>query len=135
MPGGHVSQGVEDYGMHHWGEVITYVGGFVMPMIYGVVLLSLGGRLLRHYDVDVEIENESGYVVGFVMLILGYVTVLCCIYAQFCEYVSRIYSYNPKVNVTNQDTFVKRASIVDRQSHASVSEVELDDWNIETYPN
>merc|ERR1711991_1208639 len=124
-PGGHVSQGIENYGIHHWGEVVTYLGGFLMPMIYGVVLIHLGDRLFKSYGGDIDMEGESGYVVSIVMMLLGYSTVLCCICAQICEFVSRIFSYNPKTNVTNQDTFVQRASLVSRQSHVSVAEVEI----------
>ena len=127
-PGGHVSQGIEDYGMHHWGEVVTYFGGFLMPMIYGVVLIHLGDRLFNSYGGDMSFEN--GYVVSIVMLFFGYATVLCCLYAQFCEFLSRVFSYNPKTNVTNQDTFIQRASsFVNHQSNVSMGEVEIDEWN------
>ena len=128
-PGGHVPQSIEDYGMHHWGEVVTFVAGFIMPFIYGVALIYLGDRLLKSYSEDMLFENESGYYVSLVMLFLGYVTVLLCICSQFCEFVSRIYSYNPKTNVTNQDTFIKRASLVDRPSGVRVDAVEVNEWD------
>ena len=128
-PGGHVSQGVEDYGMHHWGEVITYIGGFVMPVTYGVVLIYLGDRLFESYGEDLNFEDESGYVVSVIMLFFGYATVLCCLSAQFCEFVSRRFRYNPKTNVTNQDTFIQRASSINHQSNLSEDEVEIDEWS------
>ena len=115
--------------MHHWGEVVTYVAGFIMPFIYGAALIYLGDRLLKSYSEDMLFENESGYYVSLVMLFLGYVTVLLCICSQFCEFVSRIYSYNPKTNVTNQDTFIKRASLVDRPSGVRVDAVEVNEWD------
>ena len=125
-------EGVEDYGMHHWGEVITDRGLCNACDVWCRINIHYIDSRVKE---DLNFKDESGYDVSVIMLFFGYATVLCCLSAQFCEFVSRRFRYNPKTNVTNQDTFIQRASSINHQSNLSEDEVEIDECRINTIAN
>ena len=107
IPGGLINKNLEDFGFHHWGDFIIYSAGYVIPVLYSIVLIRLGGRLTAQ-------DNESfeeGEVLGQILVAVGCITLITATFSQLCEITSRMDRYNPKVVVTEQDTFVQRQSV------------------------
>ena len=130
IPGGHVNKSIENFGLHHLGEIAKYVCGFVVPISYGMILTSMGTRLYEQHAP--EQRYSEGEHLGAFIASVGYVTIFGVFYAQFCEVWSRWAQFNPKVTVTEQDTF-KRPSVVERPSladynseHSRVDPLELE---------
>lgn len=106
IPGGLINENLEEFGFHHWGDLIIYVAGYVIPMLYGSIIIRLGSTLSNQ-------DNESfeeGEHLGQILMCVGIITVVTATFSQICEITSRLDKYNPKVVVTEQDTFVKRQS-------------------------
>ena len=79
----------------------------MIPVLYSIVLIRLGGRLTAQ-------DNESfeeGEVLGQILVAVGCITLITATFSQLCEITSRMDRYNPKVVVTEQDTFVQRQSV------------------------
>ena len=108
IPGGLIYEDFEDFGFHHWGDLIVYFSGYVVPVMYGIVLILLGGRLAGQ---DTE-SFEEGEHLGSFLIWIGSITIIAATFSQLCEVSSRLAKYNPKVIVTAQDTFRQRESMV-----------------------
>ena len=107
IPGGLINENLEEFGFHHWGDLIIYFAGYIIPVCYGSIVIRLGSRLSNQ-------DNESfeeGEHLGQILMCVGIITLITATFSQICEINSRLDKYNPKVVVTEQDTFVKRQSV------------------------
>ena len=67
IPGGLIYEDFEDFGFHHWGDLIVYFSGYVVPVMYGIVLILLGGRLAGQ---DTESFEEGEHLGSFLIWVL-----------------------------------------------------------------